>query len=274
MLVRRLKQAKFLKDLRYVCLNRALRQEEMASDGSVRHPLCNESQNLPLALGQSGEWVLSTTSPNQLGDDRWVYDSLALHDPAQRIHYRRYVENAVLQEISDAFRIRLDELHRVSGLDVLREDQHAYVRILGPNLAGCDQPFVRVRRRHPDVDDRYVWMQRADLFHQLGGVSALSHHLDAGLTQEPHDARSGQHRVVGDHHSRSGEVIWHGRHHYSLGSISELTRPTGICRLGSVMKAARRAFRLCRYSAQGRPCRPAHRLDQRARPYATCVRNH
>src|SRR3954464_3284159 len=49
----------------------------------------------------------------------------------------------------------LDQAHRVARLKVVGEDEHADLGMLA-DLVGGDEPFVGLRGRHFDVDDRDV----------------------------------------------------------------------------------------------------------------------
>src|SRR5947199_260520 len=65
------------------------------------------------------------------------------------------------------------------------------------DLLGRDEPFVRVRRRHADVDDGDVGRVGTDLQQQLVGVTRLAHDLEAGILEQARDALPQQHRVAG-----------------------------------------------------------------------------
>ena len=79
------------------------------------------------------------------------------------------------------------------------------------DLVGCLQPFVGVRRRHPDVGHHDVRRVEADSGDQLVGITGLGGDGEPGLLEHAHHALAQQHRVVGDGHphrldrGRSGE---------------------------------------------------------------------
>ena len=90
---------------------------------------------------------------------------------------------------------------RVAGLDVLGEDQHADLGVLGADPLGGDEALVGVRRRHADVDDRGVGALEPHLSEQALGVIRLGHHVDAGVGEQAHDPLTREHHVVGDDYS-------------------------------------------------------------------------
>ena len=61
------------------------------------------------------------------------------------------------------------------------------------------RPFVRLRRRHPDVDDRDVRLVHRDVAEEVLGRARLRDDLEARLVEQPRDPLPEQHRVVGEH---------------------------------------------------------------------------
>ena len=88
-------------------------------------------------------------------------------------------------------------------------------------MSGCsaricvrgDEPFVRVRRRHADVDDRDVRPLEVHLSQQRRPVLNLGDHLDVGAFEQPHDPLAREHRVLGDDyaHGSSTRRTWPAR---------------------------------------------------------------
>ena len=70
--------------------------------------------------------------------------------------------------------------------------------MLAADLLRGDKPFVGVRRWHADVDDRGVGPCKPDVAEELIGVFGLGDHLDAGISQQAHNALPREHDVVGD----------------------------------------------------------------------------
>lgn len=92
----------------------------------------------------------------------------------------------------------LDEAHRVTRLDVLRKDEYAHGRMFRPDRLGGDEALVRLRGRHPDVDDRRVRPCEAHVTEQPVGVLRLGDDIDARVAKQAHDPLPGEHDVVRD----------------------------------------------------------------------------
>src|SRR5438876_9156889 len=90
-----------------------------------------------------------------------------------------------------------DQPHGVMGLDVLGEDEHPDIGMLGADLLCGDEAFVGVVGRHADVDHGGVGLGHADRAQERGGVARLADHVDAGVCEQPGDALAGQHHVIG-----------------------------------------------------------------------------
>ncbi len=71
---------------------------------------------------------------------------------------------------------------------------------LGADLAGCDESFVGVGRRHPDVHDRDRGLVHRHVAQQVVGVVGLGEDVEARLAEQPDDSLAQQDRVLGDHH--------------------------------------------------------------------------
>ena len=70
------------------------------------------------------------------------------------------------------------------------------------NLVRGDEPLVRVRRRHADVDDRDVGVVRANLQEQLVGIARLADDLEAAVLEQAGDALAEEDGVLGENDSR------------------------------------------------------------------------
>ena len=66
------------------------------------------------------------------------------------------VGDTVLEQVADPLRRVLEQLDRLPGLDVLRQDQDAHPGMLGADLLCGQQALVGVRRRHPDVGHHHI----------------------------------------------------------------------------------------------------------------------
>ena len=84
--------------------------------------------------------------------------------------------------------------------------------MLAPDLLGGDEPFVGVRGRHADVDDRDVRPLEPDLPDQRFRVLDLGNHLDLRLAEQADDSFPGEHGVLRDD--------------YAHGTSARTMRPT------------------------------------------------
>src|SRR5262249_22691170 len=84
-------------------------------------------------------------------------------------------------------------------LDVGREDEHADAGELAADPLSRDDAFVRVCRRHLDVDDRHVRLLARDAVQQPACFLRLAGDLHPRFLEQARDPLSRDHRVVGDH---------------------------------------------------------------------------
>ena len=119
------------------------------------------------------------SASEQPRDDARVDDRLAVRQPPERVDEDRGIADALLEQVAGALGILLEESHREARLDVLGEHEHADLGVEFTDPLRGDDPLVRVRRRHADVDDRAVGLLRRDRTHQAVDVSGLTHHLHA-----------------------------------------------------------------------------------------------
>ena len=61
------------------------------------------------------------------------------------------------------------------------------------------EPFVGVRRGHPDVDDRDRRLVHGDVTEQVVGVVGLGDDVEARFAEQPHDSLPEEDRVLRDH---------------------------------------------------------------------------
>src|SRR5215218_7225986 len=74
--------------------------------------------------------------------------------------------------------------------------------MVGPDRLCRGETFVRVRRRHADVDDCGVRLMHPNLAQELRSVLRLADDLEPCLAEEPDDALACQHHVVGDDYAQ------------------------------------------------------------------------
>ena len=109
------------------------------------------------------------------------------------------VRHPLLEQIPGPLGVLLEETHRVARLQVLRQHEHAHIRMRGPNGLGRDESLVGERRRHADVDDRDIGMLAGHDPKELLRVVDLADDVDARALEEARRPLPQEHRVVGDH---------------------------------------------------------------------------
>ena len=111
------------------------------------------------------------------------------------------------QQVAEALGALGEQLHGEADLQVLGEDQNAGFGPLSTDLAGRLQALVRVRRRHPDVDDGDVRPVCGDGGEELVGVGALRDHVDAAFAEQGGEPFADQDRVVGDYDAHGSSAV-------------------------------------------------------------------
>jgi hypothetical protein len=94
--------------------------------------------------------------------------------------------------------VLLEQTHGVTRLHVLREDEHADVRVFCPDCLGGDEALVCVRGRHADVDDCRVRPREAHVTEQPVGILRLGDDVDACVSEKANDSLPGEHDIVRD----------------------------------------------------------------------------
>jgi hypothetical protein len=119
-----------------VLLHRTLRHDELLGDRGVRPALGHQAQHLALARRQTLERILAATPAEQQRDDLGVERGPAARHAADGVGERVDVRDAVLQQVARALRRLGQEVERVRLLHVLRQDEHAGLRMLGADAVG------------------------------------------------------------------------------------------------------------------------------------------
>ena len=83
-------------------------------------------------------------------------------------------------------------------LDMRREDKDAGLWKLIPDRVRRFEPFGRMRRRHPNVNDDELGPVLADERQQLVRVAGLTDNLEVGPLQEARQTFAQENVVVGD----------------------------------------------------------------------------
>ena len=157
--------------------------------------LGHQLEHLALARGQLLEGVVGALAPDELTDDGGVERGAAVGDAADGRPELFEVCDAVFEEVADALRARLEQGHGVARLDVLR-GRRTPTSGCRSRISRCAEPFIGVRRRHPDVDDGDVGLVHRDVAEQVLGRPGLRDHLEARLLQQAGNALAKQNRVV------------------------------------------------------------------------------
>ena len=110
-------------------LDRAQRHEHALGDRLVRAPFGHQLEHLALARSQRIQRVVGSPAPEELADDGRVERRSALADAPHGRGELLQVGDAVLQEVADTFGALGEQIHCVRRLDVLREDEHAGLRV-------------------------------------------------------------------------------------------------------------------------------------------------
>src|SRR5262249_4043541 len=137
-----------------------------------------------------------------------------------------HLEHAVLEQVTAAFVGAVEQPHRVLGLDVLREHEHAHAWPASTDLLRGDQALVGLRRRHPDVDDGDVGRVLLDARYQLVGGSRGRDDLEPVVGQETGDPLAQQQRVVRDHYAHGISACTRVP---CPGGLSTVSRPSSAC---------------------------------------------
>src|SRR6266699_3125349 len=107
--------------------------------------LSEERQQLLFRIGEGGDRASAAPTAHQPGDDRRVDDALAVCNAANGVREHGDVGDTVFEEVADSLGVLLEQPRRIARLNVLRENEDAYLRIEPADLLGSDQPLVRLR---------------------------------------------------------------------------------------------------------------------------------
>ena len=114
----------------------------------------------------------------------------------------------------------LQDPHRVCRLDVMAQHEDPDLRVAGPDRLGRLQPFVRVGRWHPDVDDGHVRAHHVDPPQQVIGGRGGRDDVDARLAQQTGETLPQEELVVRDHDAHGiSAVRWSDPSRTSVASV-------------------------------------------------------
>ena len=94
-----------------------------------------------------------------------------------------------------------EERERVRRFHDLREEEDSDLGVRLSDLSRSLRAFVRLRRRHADVDDRDIRLVAANRVLQLVGIGRLGENLEAALGEDAGEPFAKEGRVLGDHYS-------------------------------------------------------------------------
>jgi hypothetical protein len=175
----------------------ALGQAEHGGDRQVGPAFRDQLQHIAFTRRQVVEGAAGTRAPEQRRDDLRIDDGPACGHPLDGIEEFGEVGHSILEQVTDAPRGVAQEPDDVLCLDVLRQDQEPD---LGGSLADRDgsiESLRRLRRRHPDIDDRHIRMMRIHECAQLVGIGRLPDDHVAGHGQGRGERLPKQRAVVG-----------------------------------------------------------------------------
>ncbi len=104
-------------------------QEERLADPVVRVPLGHERQNLALAVREVVETIWLARSPHETRNDGGIENTLAVVDPAKRVDEDGDVRYTLLEQVPAPLGMLLEQPHRVTRLEVVREHEDADLRV-------------------------------------------------------------------------------------------------------------------------------------------------
>jgi hypothetical protein len=183
-----------------VLLDRSLGHEERLGDPLVGLPFGHRSEHVALAWRQQVKRIARPPTAQHPADDLGVERAAPRRNAGNGLHERVDVANPFFEQIPDAFRALADQVQRVALLVVLRQDEHADLRMRAPDLDRSHQAVVAAARRHLDVGHDDVGAVRQHLAEQVVGVAGLRDGLEAGVGEQADDPFAHQHVVLADDH--------------------------------------------------------------------------
>ena len=111
---------------------------------------------------------------------------------------------------------------------MLGQHDHGRARPPQPDLPCRLESLGRLGGRHPDVGQDQVGPQRAGQVQQPLRVPGGAHHVQARVAQDPAEALTQQHRILGDDHPQRRR----GRpgHGHGISARSRVPPPAGVVR--------------------------------------------
>src|SRR5882724_1120920 len=199
MVVRSRSEPELGKDVVHVGFDRLGAEHELVADAPIRPPFSHQGQHLPFARRQLLQRILHAATAEELRDDLRVDRCPPATDTPDGLEEIVDLDHPVLQQVAKSFRALAEELHGVLRLDHLRENQQADLRVPLSDLPSRTRTFVGLCRRHPDVDDRDVWLGRDDGMVQSVRVAGLGDDVKPALAEDAHQTFAKEHGVFRDY---------------------------------------------------------------------------
>ena len=200
----RLRQGELHQDAVDMLLDRALRHPQPTPDAGVRAAFGHQLEDLALARREALERVLGRTGRQELDDEREVDDRAAAAHAVEALEELVDVRDPALQQVAGSLPAR-QERRRVLDLDVGREDEDRGLRDLRANGLCRREPFRRMVRRRPDVDDGNVGPMLAYEVEQRRPVAGLTDDAVARIPEQAGEALAEQDLVLRDDDAPLGD---------------------------------------------------------------------
>src|SRR4249919_904010 len=232
MIVVALLQIELREDRAHVLLDGPLGNHEPLANPLVGAAFGNQFHHLALARRQRVDGIICVAPvPEQLRDDGRVERRAALGDSLQSGREVLKIGDAVLEQVTDTGRRLSKEARRDTDLHVLGQNQNPHPGIATADFLGRAQTFVRVRRGHPDVDDRHIRLRIGDYGQEVVGAAGLGDDVDAGVAEQGREAVADQQVVVGNYDA-------HG-----ITAVTVVPRPAGLTTARRPSSASTRSAR-------------------------------
>jgi hypothetical protein len=192
-------KTQLVEDRGHMILDRADGDRQFSRDSSVRSALSHQGEHLALARCEIAEPSRNARSRDQALDDLGVERRPPARHPADRAREQRQIPHPILQQVANALGALADQLERISGFQVLRENYDADVGKARAYFSCRAQPIVGVPRRHLNVRHDDVGLVCIDLTSQIARVAGHADYFKPGIFEHCHDARPNQRLVLADH---------------------------------------------------------------------------
>ena len=179
-------------------------EKELLADRRVGAALGHQREDFLLPLGEVCQQVVRSPPGDQLGHNLGVDDRVSRGHRADRVVELVQIRDPVLEQVSDPLARPRQQLHRVLGLHVVREQQHTHCGVGASDLPGGLQSLRRLRWGHADVHDRHLGRRPPHQLEELLCSAGLPGHLEAGDRENVYQSLAKQERVVRHHHAHGG----------------------------------------------------------------------